>query len=165
MYNHRATPADDDKSKGGKKVYKQGRNAYCCSLYQNSPAGLHHALHQLRSVSALVLETIRQVSAYARSNEEAFVEQLREASNIRQADTAKAHASGLRKTRSALPSWIPCSKNLWDFAAGRLNEKRFAQLSEGMSRAGRAGNGNRRPQAELTSFEADNANTGVFWSW
>lgn len=165
MYNHRCNPCwTTDKSKGGKKVYKQGRNSYCCSLYQihRQDCTMHYISSE--SVSALILETIRQVSAYARTNEAAFVEKLREASNIRQADTAKAHAKRIAKNQKRIAELDTLFRKTYeDFAAGRLNEKRFAQLSEGYEQEqAELETETAALQAELTGFEAENANTGRF---
>lgn len=165
MYNHRCNPCwTTDKSKGGKKVYKQGRNAYCCSLYQihRQDCTMHYINSE--SVSALILDTIRQISTYARTNEAAFVEKLREASNTRQADTAKSHAKRIAKSQKRIAELDTLFRKTYeDFAAGRLNEKRFTQLSEGHEQEqAELETETAALQAELNSFEADNANTGCF---
>jgi DNA invertase Pin-like site-specific DNA recombinase len=165
MYNHRCNPCvTKDKRYNDRPIRKLGRNVYCCSLYQ-----IHRqdcTMHYINSetVSALILETIRQVSAYARTNEAAFVEKLREASNIRQSDTAKSHAKRIAKNQKRIAELDTLFRKTYeDFAAGRLTEKRFSQLSEGYEQEQAALETETAAlQAELTSFEADNANTERF---
>ena len=116
------------------------------------------------SVSALILETIRSVSAYARSNEAAFIEKLREASSIRQADTAKAQAKRIAKNKKRIAELDTLYRKTWeDNAAGKLPDKRFAQLSEGYEREqSELETQTAALQTELDNFKADNLNTGRF---
>ena len=103
MYNHRCNPCvTKDKRYNDRPLYKPGRNVYCCSLYQihRQDCTMHYINSE--SVSALILDTIRKVSIYARTNEAALVEKLREASHIRQADTAKAHAKRIAKNQKRI---------------------------------------------------------------
>ena len=87
------------------------------------------------SVSTLILETIRRVSGYARDNEDDFVAALREASSIRQADAAKAHAKRITKNKKRIAELDTLFRKTWeDNAAGKLSDKRFTQLSEGYER-------------------------------
>jgi uncharacterized protein YceH (UPF0502 family) len=84
------------------------------------------------SVSALILDTIRQVSTYARTNEAAFVEKLREASHIRQADTAKAHAKRIAKNQKRIAELetetAALQAELSSFEAENANTGRFLEL-------------------------------------
>ena len=52
-----------------------------------------------RALRALILETVRTVSAYARSNEKEFTQRVRETSQIRQAESAKELKRKLNRDR------------------------------------------------------------------
>ncbi|MDL2231984.1 recombinase family protein [Ruminococcaceae bacterium OttesenSCG-928-L11] len=165
MYNHRCNPCvTKDKRYNDRPLHKPARNVYCCSLYQihRQDCTMHYISSE--SVSALILETIRRVSAYARDNEEEFVAALREASSIRQADTAKAHAKRITKNRKRIAELDTLFRKTWeDNAAGKLSDKRFTQLSEGYEREqSELEQETASLQAELDSFEADNQSTGRF---
>ena len=116
------------------------------------------------SVRALILETIRRVSAYARSNEEEFVAALREASSIRLADTAKAHARHITKNQKRIAELDTLFRIAWeDKAAGTLSDKRFTQLSEGYEREqAELERETAALQSELDSFNADSQSTERF---
>ncbi|MDL2254255.1 recombinase family protein [Ruminococcaceae bacterium OttesenSCG-928-I18] len=165
MYNHRNNGCwTTDKSKGGKPVYKPPRDVYCCSLYQihRQDCTMHYI--NTESVRTLILETIRRVSAYARSNEEDFVTALREASSVRQADTAKAHTKRIEKNRKRIAELDVLFRKTWeDNANGKLTDKRFAQLSEGYEREqAELEQETAALQSELDSFDANNTNSGRF---
>ena len=165
MYNHRCNPCvTKDKRYNDRPLHKPARNAYCCSLYQihRQDCTMHYISSE--SVSALILETIRSVSAYARSNEAAFIEKLREASSIRQADTAKAQAKRIAKNKKRIAELDTLYRKTWeDNAAGKLPDKRFAQLSEGYEREqSELETQTAALQTELDNFKADNLNTGRF---
>lgn len=165
MYNHRCSPCwTKDKRYNDRPIYKSGRDAYCCSLYQ-----IHRqdcTMHYIRtdSVRALILETIRRVSAYARSNEDDFVAALREASDLRQADAAKAHAKRIEKNRKRIAELDTLFRKTWeDNASGKLTDKRFAQLSEGYEREqAELETETAALQSELDGFNADSQSSGRF---
>lgn len=132
MYNHRCNPCQTfDKSKG-KVVDKKGRDAYCCSLYQihRNDCTMHYI--NTESLKALILETIRGATVYARENEAAFVNIIREASAVRQGEAAKNHKKQIAKNEKCIAELDTLFRKTYeDFAAGRLSEKRFNKLSSG----------------------------------
>lgn len=132
MYNHRCNPCDTfDKSKG-RVVHKKGRDAYCCSLYQihRSDCTMHYI--STESISALILETIRGATAYARENEAEFIKIIREASAVRQGETAKAHRRQIARNEKRIAELDTLFRKTYeDFSAGLLSETRFRQLSGG----------------------------------
>jgi len=84
-----------------------------------------------QTANALILETIRRTTGYARDNEAEFVKILREASEIKQANTAKAHKRQITKNEKRITELdLLFRKTYEDFAAGRLNQKRFELLSQ-----------------------------------
>ena len=132
MYNHRCNPYQAFDNSKGRVVEKKGRDAYCCSLYQihRGDCTMHHI--NTESVRTLLLETIRGATVYARENEQAFIQIIREASAVRQDETAKQHKRKIAKNEKRMAELdVLFRKTYEDFAAGRLSEKRFCQLSEG----------------------------------
>ena len=74
----------------------------------------------------------RGATAYARSNEAEFIKTIREASAVRQGEAAKNHKRQIAKNEKRIAELDTLFRKTYeDFAAGRLNEKRFAQLSSG----------------------------------
>jgi len=132
MYNHRCNPCQTmDKSKG-RIVDKKGRDVYCCSLYQihRNDCTMHYI--NTESVRTLILETIRGATVYARENEAEFVKIIREASSVRQGEAAKNHKRQIAKNEKRIAELDTLFRKTYeDFVAGRLNEKRFNQLSSG----------------------------------
>jgi len=91
----------------------------CFSHYINT-----NALRQL------ILETIRTVSSYAISNEPEFIEKVRAASEVRQAQAAKDLKRKLNKDRKRSAELDGLIKKLYEsYATGNLTEKRFKLLS------------------------------------
>jgi len=132
MYNHRCNPCQTfDKSKG-RVVDKKGRDAYCCSLYQihRSDCTMHYI--GTESVAALILDTIRGATTYARENEAEFVSIIREASAVRQNDAAKSHKKQIAKNEKRIAELDTLFRKTHEhFSAGMMNESRFRQLSNG----------------------------------
>jgi len=118
--------------RNGKTITKKAKNIYTCPTYY-----IHHndcSMHYIStaSVSAIILETIQRATVYARENEAAFVEIIREASAVRQGETVKAHRRQITKNEKRIAELDTLFKKTYeDFAAGLLNEKRFSQLSSG----------------------------------
>jgi len=132
MYNHRCGPHETRISKTGKTVKKQGRDIYCCSLYQihRGDCTMHYISTEF--VAYLILDTIRGATAYARENEAEFVKIVREASAVRQGETAKNHKRQIAKNEKRIAELDSLFRKTYeDFAAERLTEKRFSQLSSG----------------------------------
>jgi len=132
MYNHRNRACRVVNKASGNLVNKKAVDKYCCSLYQIHPndCTMHHI--STASLRALILETIQGATAYARENEAEFTELIRAASDVRQGETAKNHRRQIAKNEKRINELDTLFKKTYeDFAAGRLNEKRFEQLSQG----------------------------------
>jgi len=120
----------------GSVVRVPARDNYICSSYSYPGATLPDpcSMHFINSknVNILILETIRRTVGYARGNEAEFMETLREASAVRQADEAKAHRRLIAKNERRISELdLLFRKTYEDYAAGRLAEKRFELLSGG----------------------------------
>ena len=134
MFNHRARAREQQKLSGS-VTQLSTRSDYICSTYSNAsatddPCSMHFITSQTANV--LILETIRRTTAYARNNEAKFIQTLREASAIRQADAAKAQRRQIAKSEKRIAELdLLFRKTYEDFATGRLNENRFELLSGG----------------------------------
>lgn len=126
MYNHRS------KGKAGtSKPYPS--DFFDCSTYTLSRQKRFEACrgHYIttRAVRALVLETIRAASTQAIEDEAAFIQKVREASNIRQAQAAKDIRRHLNKNRKRYGDLDGIIKKLYEsYAVGRISEERFGTL-------------------------------------
>jgi hypothetical protein len=165
MYNHRCGPCTTkDKRYNDRPIHKKGRDAYCCSLYQihRSDCTMHYI--GTESVSNLILETIRRVSGFARNNEAEFMKIIREESELKQAESAKSHKRQISKNEKRIAELDTLFRKTYeDFAAGRLNEKRFEFLS-GSYEAEQAEleQQNAALKAELEQFDADSFRADKF---
>lgn len=131
MYNHRNHACvTKDKRYNDRPIKKKARDAYCCSLYQihRNDCTMHYI--NTESLKMLILDTIREATAYARENETEFVKIIREASAVRQGEAAKNHKRQITKNEKRIAELDNLFRKIYeDFAAGRLSEKRFTQLS------------------------------------
>ena len=123
MYNHRSRggtennpyPSDDCSSY---TLAHQKRTKACCGHYIGT-----------KSLRMLILETIRSVSTFAISNREEFMEKVRAASQLRQAEAAKDTKRKLNKDRKRIAELDTIIKKLYEsFAVGRISEERFDSL-------------------------------------
>lgn len=135
MHNHR-----------GKSVaIKQGKDKdpitglypadhYNCSTFNltRNRADKQCCAHFIRTIvlRELILETIKAASTYAIENEEAFVQRVRETSEIRQAEEAKALKRKISKAKKRSAELDMLMKKLYEsFAKEQITEKRFEALS------------------------------------
>ena len=136
MFNHR--------KKGGKPNY---RNETTGKLYLRSPSDFYicsantNAQQQFRTectahhiktsaVREIILYTIKAASVLVKSNESEFVKQIREASEVRQEETAKAYNKNLTKAQKRVSELNTLIRKIYeDNASGKLTDKRFELLS------------------------------------
>ena len=147
----------------GAKMYnhKEGARALREGWKRDPVSGLYpsdnYNCSTTRAVRALILETIRTVSAYAISDEKGFVEKIRAASQLRQDNAAKELKRKLNRDRKRSAELDGLIKKLYEsFATGSLTEKRFKLLSDGYEREqAELDAAIEREQAELDAFNAD----------
>ena len=104
MYNHRSNACETTDKRNGKVIKKKAKDTYCCSLYHiyRTDCTMHY------------------------NNEAEFTELVREASDVRQDNTAKSHKRQIVKNEKRIAELDTLFKKTYeDFAAGRLSEKRF----------------------------------------
>ena len=169
MYNH----------KNGGRALKEGwepdpdsglypSDNYNCSTYvlTGKPSERKCCSHYIttRAVRALILDTIRTVSAYAVSDEKAFVEKIRTASQIRQDNAAKELKRKLTRDRKRSAELDGLIKKLYEsYATGKMPEKRYEILSAEYEREQEELDAAiEREQAELDAFNADTDKASQF---
>lgn len=80
----------------------------------------------------MALDAIRKVSGYVRESEAEFIRQIREASTVRQEETAKAHKRRIAKEEKRVSELNTLIRKIYeDNASGKLTDKRFALLADG----------------------------------
>jgi len=167
MFNHRAREREQ-LNRNGKVTHLSARSDYICSTYSQPGATVDSncSMHFITSqtANALILEAIRRTTAYARDNEAAFIQMLREASEIKQANVAKAHRRQITKNERRISELdILFRKTYEDYAAGRLGEKRFELLSGGYeTEQAELERQTAALRAELTQFDSDSFRADKF---
>ena len=169
MYNH--------KGEGRSKREKRDKDPvsglypydhYDCSSYTLTRyhSGAECSGHYIRTkdIRALLLDTIKTVSAYAISNEAEFIEKVRAASEVRQAQAAKDLKRKLTKDRKRSKELDGLIKKLYEaYASEKISEKRFEVLSSEYEQEQEALEAAiAQEQAELDAFEADTAKVDQF---
>ena len=125
MMNHR--------SRGGTENNPYPSDFYDCSTYTLAHQKRTHACsgHYIRSkvLRELILETIRAASTFAISDRDAFLEKVRSASQLRQAEAAKETKRKLNKEEKRISELDTIIKKLYEsFAVGRITGERFDSL-------------------------------------
>ena len=128
MYNHRQR---------GNASKPYPTDFYDCSAYtlgrqkrQDMTCSNHHI--STKALRALILETIKATSAYAISNETEFIQKVRAASEVRQAQAAKDLKRKLNKDKRRFDELDIIIKKLYEsYAVGRIGEERFDTLLAG----------------------------------
>ena len=124
MYNHRSRGTEskpypyDAFECSTYKLAGQKRSAACCG---------HHI--STKALRELILETIRAASTFAISDRDAFLEKVRSASQLRQAEAAKETKRKLNKEKKRISELDTIIKKLYEsFAVGRITGERFDSL-------------------------------------
>ena len=124
MYNQRTR---------GRETKPYPSDAYECSSYKlagqrrTSACSNHHI--STKALRTLILETIRAASTYAISNEAEFIQKVRAASEVRQAQAAKDLKRKLNKDKRRCEELDTIIKKLYEsYAVGRIGEERFDTL-------------------------------------
>ena len=100
------------------KLAGQKRSAACCG---------HHI--STKALRTLILEAIRAASTFAISDRDAFLEKVRSASQLRQAEAAKETKRKLNKEKKRISELDTIIKKLYEsFAVGRITGERFDSL-------------------------------------
>lgn len=160
MYNHR--------NKGGSKGKQYPSDFFDCSTYTLSRQKFLKSCcgHYItaKALNTLILNTIKNVSKYAISNKDEFMEKVRTASLIRQEETAKDVKRRLKKDNKRVAELDNIIKKLYEsFAVGRISEERFDILiKEYEAEQKTLQTSVSEAENQLASFEKDTANVEQF---
>jgi len=137
LFNHRRGASQKISKATGNIINESPRSDYYCPTYSGTKSRGGEAecsIHFIGSTTAnaLILEAIKRTSGFAKNNEADFMKILREESAIKQAEAAKSHRRQITKNEKRIAELDTLFRKTYeDFAAGRLTEKRFEQLSSG----------------------------------
>ena len=159
MYNQRTR---------GSETKPYPSDAYECSSYKlagqrrTAVCSNHHI--STKALRTLILETIKVTSAYAISNEAEFIQKVRAASEVQQAQAAKDLKRKLNKDKRRFDELDTIIKKLYEsYAVGRIGEERFDTLLAGYEQEQTALRQSiTESEAALDSFEQDTANVEHF---
>ena len=134
MYNHRGRLNPNKPNNGiDPKTGFYPNDCYECSSYELSVmyternCSAHHI--STKALYALILETIRLTAQYAVSNQEEFIQKVREASEIKQNAAAKEMKKQIAKAKKRSAELDGLIKKLYEsYATGKLSESRFDML-------------------------------------
>jgi len=168
MYNSRQSKEYYDERRFGKVYKHKTTDFYTCSanvLGQNSFKRVC-SQHFIRTVviRELVLDTIRDVSGYVRENETEFVAKIREASIVKQTETAKSHRKHLTKNERRITELDNLFRKVYeDNAVSKLSDERYEQLSGAYEQEQlELKQQNDILQSELEAFNADSVKADRF---
>ncbi|NBH74089.1 DUF4368 domain-containing protein [Clostridiaceae bacterium] len=159
LYNHRSR---------GTAVKPYPSDWFDCSTYtlarqyHDNACSNHHI--STKALRTLILETIRTASAYAISNEAEFIQKVRAASEVRQAQAARDLKRKLNKDKRRCEELDTIIKKLYEsYAVGRIGEERFDTLLAGYEQEQAALRQSiMEAESALDSFEQDTANVERF---
>ena len=169
MYNHRGRAQANKETRGKDPVSGlYPYDHYDCSTYALTFRHYHQECfgHYIstKALRALILDTIRTVSAYAITNEAEFIEKVRAASEVRQAQAAKDLKRKLNKDRKRSGELNGLIKKLYEsYATEKISEKRFELLSSEYEQEQETLEESiAKAQAELNAFAADTTRVDQF---
>ena len=124
---------------GQKMYHKQGNqdkhhkdhDEYVCSSYRHHSRDGKCTCHYIRVevVEELILDTIRKVSNYARSNEAEFIERVRQESALQQETAVKDNKKTLIKYKRRREEISGLVRKLYEtYAADKIPESQFTDL-------------------------------------
>jgi len=168
LYNTRQAKTHFVEKRFGKEYTHKTANFYSCSTYKANQRHLRVKCsnHFIRTavLQELVLDTIKRVSGYVRENEAEFVEKIRAASEVKQAETAKSHLKTLAKNKHRIGELDLLFQKVYeDNATGKLSDERFDLLSSSYEREQRElKTAVAEMEAQLTAYESDTLKADSF---
>lgn len=168
LYNHRIPYPTTFVNKKGYTCTHCPRDVYVCSTYSLTGRRFNRqcSSHSIRTavLRELVLDAIKKVSGFVKSNEAEFIHQVREASAVRQMETAKSHKKQIAKEQKRVEELNTLIRRIYeDNVSGKLTDKRFALLSAEYEREqAELEQSIKTLQAGLDSFDADTVRADKF---
>ena len=136
MFNHRKAGGKPNyrNENTGKMYMRSPSDHYICSTNTNAKnkfkkeCTAHHI--KTAAVRQIILDTIKAATVRVESGEADFIKQIREASEIRQEETAKAYKRNLTKAQKRIAELNTLIRKIYeDNVSGKLTDKRFELLS------------------------------------
>ena len=161
LYNSRQSKEYYYENRRGKTYRHKTSDHYSCSTYENAKGSfkIKCSNHFIRTVvlRELVLTTIIEVSSYVRDNEAEFVERIREASTVKQKETAAAHKKLFAKNERRIVELDRLFQKVYeDNANSKLSDERYAMLSSTYEQEQKDLRlQNAELQSQLTAYETD----------
>ena len=161
LYNSRQSKEYYDSVSFGKVYKHKTSDHYTCSTYQLGSDAFKKSCsnHFIRTavLRELVLATISEVSNYVRANEAEFVERVREASAVKQEETAKAHKKLFGRNEHRIAELDKLFQKVYeDNASGKLSDERYAMLSAAYEQEqAELKTQNAELQSHLTAYDTD----------
>jgi len=168
LYNHRIPYQTTFVNKKGYTCTHCPRDVYVCSTYSLTGRRFNRqcSSHSIRTavLRELVLDAIKKVSGFAKSNEAEFIRQVREVSTVRQMETARSHKKQIAKEQKRVDELNTLIRRIYeDNVSGKLTDKRFSLLSAEYEREqAELEHSIKTLQAGLDSFDADTARADKF---
>ena len=163
MYNRRVT--EGITASGNRR---RASDSYDCSNHKlralkTSVSCFNHYI-STAALREIVLFTIREISVYAISNREEFIEKVRQASAVKQEQTAKELKRQLNKDKKRLTELDFLYKKLYEsYAVGKIPEDKFEFLSgEYLAEQTELQNSIAENEVEICKYEDDTARVGQF---
>ncbi|MDR0287086.1 MAG: DUF4368 domain-containing protein, partial [Clostridiales bacterium] len=139
---------------------------YVCSSYRHHSRERKCTCHYIKVdvVETLILDTIRRVSSYARSNEAEFIERVRQQSVIQQESAVKDNKKRLTKAKRRREEVSTLVKKLFEsYGLGKIPEIHFTDLLKGYDTEQISLDSEiERLQAEIDMFNTDSLNVNRF---
>jgi len=161
LYNSRQSKDYFYENRYGKTYKHKTSDHYTCSTYDLAKGAFKTSCssHFIRTavLRELILATISEVSSYVRDNEAEFVEKIREASKVKQKETATAHKKLYTKNERRITELDKLFQKVYeDNASGKLSDERFALLSTTYEQEQvDLRQHNAELQTQLTAYETD----------
>jgi len=168
LYNHRQPYPTTTINKKGYVCNRPPKDVYTCSTYNLTGRRYDRQCtnHQIRTavLRELILDAIKSVSGFVKTNEAEFVKQVRETSAVQQIEAAKSHKKKIAKEQKRIAELNTLIRRIYeDNVSGKLTDKRFEVLSaEYEQEQTELEQSITRLQAELDSFNADSAKADKF---
>lgn len=168
LYNHRQPYPTTQINKKGYVCNRPPKDVYTCSTYNLTGRRYDRKCtnHQIRTVvlRELVLDAIKSVSGFVKTNEAEFVKQVREYSAVQQEEAAKSHKRRITKEKKRIAELNTLIRRIYeDNVIGKLTDKRFELLSQEYEQEQtELEQSIVQLQAELDGFHADSAKADKF---
>ncbi len=118
-----------------KRPGRSAKNEYFCSSYRTQTRSCTMHFIRVPVVETLILNALREVSAFARANKQEFIRLVTDSTSMRQDKTAKQQRKKLTAYRKRSNELDTIIRKLYeDNLSGKLSDKRFEKLSDDYER-------------------------------